>query len=131
MGNGRRRRTAVACQGSGSHTAFTARVLRKLLTREQEEYEFVALSGTSGGVICALLAWYGLLTGGRDEASGLLKTFWTRDNSANMVPERLLNDWIVRWQTGWTAGIARPTRASRAYGKRKGQRRATAPFAGR
>jgi NTE family protein len=101
MDNGRRRRIAVACQGGGSHTAFTAGALRKLLTREQEEYEFVALSGTSGGAICALLAWYGLLTGDRDEAARLLTTFWTRDNSANTVSERLLNDWIVssiRWQ---------------------------------
>ncbi len=101
MDDGEKRRIAVACQGGGSHTAFTAGALRKLLTREQEEYEFVALSGTSGGAICALLAWYGLLTGGRDDASRLLKTFWTRDNSANTVSERLLNDWIVnsiRWQ---------------------------------
>ena len=101
MDDGRRRRIAVACQGGGSHTAFTAGALRKLLTREQEEYEFVALSGTSGGAICALLAWYGLLTGDRDEAAKLLTTFWTRDNSANTLPERYLNDWIVnsiRWQ---------------------------------
>lgn len=99
--NGNRQRIAVACQGGGSHTAFTAGALRRLLTREQGEYEFVAFSGTSGGAICALLAWYGLLTGGRDEAAKLLETFWTRDNSANTLPERFLNDWIVnstRWQ---------------------------------
>jgi NTE family protein len=94
-GNGIRRRIAVACQGGGSHTAFTAGALRKLLTRERDEYEFVAFSGTSGGAVCALLVWYGLLTGGRDEAAKLLETFWTRDNSANTLPERLLNDWIV------------------------------------
>jgi NTE family protein len=99
--SGKRRKIAVACQGGGSHTAFTAGVLRRLLAREQGEYEFVAFSGTSGGAICALLTWYGLLTGGRDEAAKLLETFWTRDNSANTVPERFLNDWIVnstRWQ---------------------------------
>jgi NTE family protein len=99
--SGKRRKIAVACQGGGSHTAFTAGVLRRLLAREQGEYEFVAFSGTSGGAICALLTWYGLLTGGRDEAARLLETFWTRDNSANTLPERFLNDWIVnstRWQ---------------------------------
>jgi NTE family protein len=94
-GNGRKRRIAVACQGGGSHTAFTAGALKKLLTRDRDEYEFVAFSGTSGGAVCALLAWYGLLSGGRDEAAKLLETFWTRDNSANTLPERLLNDWIV------------------------------------
>lgn len=99
--DGKRRRIAIACQGGGSHTAFTAGALKRLLTREQGEYEFVAFSGTSGGAVCALLAWYGLLTGGRDEAAKLLETFWRRDNSANTLPERFLNDWIVnstKWQ---------------------------------
>jgi NTE family protein len=91
-GNGSKRRIAVACQGGGSHTAFTAGALRKLLTRDRDGYEFVAFSGTSGGAVCALLAWYGLLSGGRDEAAKLLETFWTRDNSANTLSERLLND---------------------------------------
>jgi NTE family protein len=97
----RRRRIAVACQGGGSHTAFTAGALKKLLTREQEKYEFVAFSGTSGGAICALLAWYGLLVGGSERAVELLDVFWRRDNSANTFPERLLNGWVVqsvRWQ---------------------------------
>jgi NTE family protein len=94
-GNGSKRRIAVACQGGGSHTAFTAGALRKLLTRDRDGYEFVAFSGTSGGAVCALLAWYGLLSGGRDEAAKLLETFWTRDNSANTLSERLLNDWVV------------------------------------
>jgi NTE family protein len=57
------RRVAIACQGGGSHTAFTAGALKKLLKEKgaegHEEYEIVALSGTSGGSICALLAWYG------------------------------------------------------------------------
>jgi NTE family protein len=94
-GNGRKKRIAIACQGGGSHTAFTAGALRRLLTREQGEYVFVAFSGTSRGAVCALLTWYGLLSGGRDEAATLLTTFWTRDNSANTLPEKLLNDWIV------------------------------------
>jgi FAD/FMN-containing dehydrogenase len=58
------RRVAIACQGGGSHTAFTAGVLKKLLKEKVEgkhDYEVVALSGTSGGAICALLAWYGFL----------------------------------------------------------------------
>lgn len=101
-----KRKVAVACQGGGSHTAFTAGVLKKLLTSNQDRYEFVALSGTSGGAICALLAWYGLLPkctgqGGRAEAARLLNHFWKRDIAASSPPEGLLNFWTVqsaRWQ---------------------------------
>ena len=101
-----KRKVAVACQGGGSHTAFTAGVLKKLLITNQERYEFVAFSGTSGGAICALLAWYGLLTkgtgrGGRDEAAKLLNHFWRRDIAASSPPESFLNFWTVqsaRWQ---------------------------------
>ena len=50
--DGNIRRVAIACQGGGSHTAFTAGALKKLLkekgTEGHEEYEIVALSGTSG-----------------------------------------------------------------------------------
>jgi NTE family protein len=52
----RAKRVAIACQGGGSHSAFTAGALERLLAEERERYEIVALSGTSGGAICALLA---------------------------------------------------------------------------
>ena len=56
------RRVAIACQGGGSHTAFTAGVLGRLIrARDLEGYEVVGLSGTSGGAVCALLAWHGPL----------------------------------------------------------------------
>src|SRR5829696_5517751 len=45
-----RTRVAIACQGGGSHTAFTAGVLKRLLGAEElAGYEVVGLSGTSGG----------------------------------------------------------------------------------
>jgi NTE family protein len=91
------RRVAIACQGGGSHTAFTAGVLKKLLKRKGEgkqDYEVVALSGTSGGAICALLAWYGLLMNDTNKAVELLNSFW-RDNSASSLQDRLLNDWLL------------------------------------
>ncbi len=99
-----RKRVAIACQGGGSHTAFTAGALKKLLGTER--HDFVALSGTSGGAVCALLAWYALLQHGEgptgtSEAARLLEKFWLEDNSATEIPERLLNDWLVgllRWQ---------------------------------
>jgi len=88
-GNDQKKRIAVACHGGGSHTAFTAGALKKLLTRGQARYDFVAFSGTSGGAICALLAWYGSLTGSPEKAVDLLDVFWKRDNSANTSPERI------------------------------------------
>ena len=93
------KRVAIACQGGGSHTAFTAGVLKKLLgekhTRAHDDYEIVALSGTSGGSICALLAWYGLLMDDTSKAIELLDSFW-KDNSANSPWDRLLNDWLLQ-----------------------------------
>ncbi|MHA6793210.1 patatin-like phospholipase family protein [Pseudonocardia bannensis] len=94
------RRVAIACQGGGSHTAFTAGVLgRLLLAEETARYPVTGLSGTSGGAVCALLAWYGLLENdpdgpadraGRARAARLLEQFWT-DNSAAGPWERLAN----------------------------------------
>jgi len=95
--NNNRRRVAIACQGGGSHTAFTAGALTKLLKEKAEEkhdYEIVALSGTSGGSICALLAWYGLLMNDTNKAVELLDSFW-KDNSANSYGDKLLNDWLL------------------------------------
>jgi NTE family protein len=58
---------AIACQGGGSHAAFTAGVLSALLGPEhRERYRLAGLSGTSGGAMCAALAWAGLIRrGGR------------------------------------------------------------------
>ena len=83
-----RPRVAIACQGGGSHTAFTAGALRGLLGADAE---IVALSGTSGGAICALLAWYGLVQGDREAGARLLQSFW-RDVAARSPWDRLAND---------------------------------------
>lgn len=72
-------RVGLACQGGGSQNAFTAGALPVLL--RDPRVEPVALTGTSGGAICALLAWYGLHTGGPEHAAELLAGFW-RENSA-------------------------------------------------
>lgn len=99
------RSIAIACQGGGSHTVFSAGVLQAVLSenRDNDAFEIVALSGTSGGAICALLAWCGLLQDGRQTAGGvvdgkgmaiqLLNDFWTKGwpegNSANTYREAL------------------------------------------
>ncbi len=91
-----RTRVAIACQGGGSHTAFTAGVLKRLLGSQiGQKHRVVALSGTSGGAICALLAWRGLLDDGGAKAGELLEAFWM-DNSASAPHERLLNS-MAMW----------------------------------
>jgi NTE family protein len=86
------RTVAIACQGGGSHTAFTGGVLQRLLA--DEDSRVVGLSGTSGGAVCALLAWYGLLTGGAAEAGRLLERFWEA-NAATTLSGKLANAWLV------------------------------------
>ncbi|MFZ0088918.1 MAG: patatin-like phospholipase family protein [Solirubrobacteraceae bacterium] len=103
----RPRRVAIACQGGGSHTAFTAGVLKRVL-READlgNYRIVALSGTSGGAVCALLAWYGLLAGDSARAQRLLDEFWC-DNSATAPHEQLLNSWLM-WASQLQDLVATP-----------------------
>jgi NTE family protein len=84
-------RVAVGCQGGGSHTAFTAGALRRML---RCDVDVVALSGTSGGAVCALLAWYGLLQHDRGLAARLLARFW-EDMSVRDGWERLMHDWYL------------------------------------
>lgn len=70
-------RIAIACQGGGSHTAFTAGVLRTVLDNwDDEEFELVGISGTSGGAFNALATWYGLVTGDAETASELVAAVW-------------------------------------------------------
>lgn len=44
-GNDQKKRIEIACQGGGSHTAFTVGALKKLLTRGQARYDFVSCAG--------------------------------------------------------------------------------------
>lgn len=93
MAAAHRTRIAIACQGGGSHTAFTAGVLKRLLGAQ--EYEVVALSGTSGGAVCALLAWCGLAAGDPKRGVDLLEAFWA-DNSAKDPWDVGLNSSLVQ-----------------------------------
>jgi NTE family protein len=104
---GKKKRVAIACQGGGSHTAFTAGVLKGLLrSRPLQEYEVVALSGTSGGAVCALLAWHNLLGGAPARAAEDLDAFW-RDNSATAPHEQIMNNWIL-WASTLQNFVATP-----------------------
>lgn len=104
---------AIACQGGGSHAAYAAGALPVLLPQfhnaalashqgrarlagdSAETLQLTGISGTSGGAISALLAWYGFLLGGPAAAKAGLERFWDA-NCAQAPGERLLND-IGQW----------------------------------
>jgi NTE family protein len=87
-------RVAIACQGGGSHTAFSAGVLQELLVRLPEGVEVVALSGTSGGAMCAALAWDGLLRADPQRASEKLQRFW-ESIAASEPWDQILNQTLL------------------------------------
>jgi NTE family protein len=100
---------AIACQGGGSHTAFTAGVLETVLLECDwaEEYELVGISGASGGAFNALAAWYGLVTGGPEKAADLLNEVWM-DLSASDTGDRVLNSWLMSINKLESSGIPLP-----------------------
>ncbi|MEZ0000340.1 NTE family protein [Sinorhizobium fredii] len=88
---------AIACQGGGSHAAFAAGVLRGLLAPQfRDRYQLLALSGTSGGAMCAALVWSGLIREGADEAERRLMDFW-RDLEVHDIFDAVANFWAVSW----------------------------------
>lgn len=91
-------KVAIACQGGGSHAAFTAGVLVRLLDpANASRFELTALTGTSGGAVCASLAWAGLAAAGTrasTDARDRLLAFW-RDLIADTPIDMALNFWSV------------------------------------
>lgn len=88
-------RVAIACQGGGSQTAFTAGVFKALFeSNVQDRFNIVSISGTSGGGICGFLLWYALQKGESPVYKRLFE-FW-EDNTANTYHERLINDYGTR-----------------------------------
>jgi NTE family protein len=88
-------KVAIACQGGGSQTAFTAGVMKALFENHiQDHFHIVSLSGSSGGAICALLIWYALKKGDTPVWKRLLD-FW-EDNTAQSYQEKLFNDFVIK-----------------------------------
>jgi len=100
-------RVAIACQGGGSHTAFTAGVLRELLGEWDDDHELVGISGTSGGAFNALVAWYGLLSAETPPPETLLADLWD-DIAADGVGGKLVNDWLVALNRLGSSGLPLP-----------------------
>ena len=90
MGPTHASRVAIACQGGGSHTAFSAGVLQGLLRNLPEDVDVVAISGTSGGAMCAALAWDGLVRGDPQVSIQKLQRFWEAV-AANELWDQILN----------------------------------------
>lgn len=86
---------AIACQGGGSHTAFTGGVLQTLLRElDPARYRIVGLSGTSGGALCAAVAWYWLLQGKPKLAAEQLESFWQK-MATTQIPDAIANQFMV------------------------------------
>ena len=93
-----RLKIAIACQGGGSQTAFTAGALKTLCeARIDNEFEVVGISGTSGGAVCATLLWYAFMKGERP-VWGRMMEFW-KDNTAQGPVENAINRMIVEVDT--------------------------------
>ena len=98
---------AIACQGGGSHTAFTAGVLHRLLPAiDRSEDTLVGLSGTSGGAFSAVAGWYGSVDA-EESAPDLLEGLWD-DIAAETPIDRATNNWMV-WGTAFQSmGVPTP-----------------------
>jgi NTE family protein len=100
---------AIACQGGGSHTAFTAGVLQELLaTWDDMEYELVGISGTSGGAYNALAAWYGLVTGDHEKAIDILDAIWS-DLAADGWSDKMMNQMVTGMSRLESSGFPLPS----------------------
>ncbi len=85
------RSVAIACQGGGTHAAFSWGVLDEILRTKKkwdsedrpDRFDITAITGTSAGALCALMVWYGFApkvnlpsSGSLDEAIATLDRFW-------------------------------------------------------
>lgn len=86
-------RIAIACQGGGSQTAFTAGALKGLIEHRPDWAEVVGISGTSGGAVCASLVWYSFWKGEEPRWKRLVD-FW-KDNTAQNWAEENFNRFII------------------------------------
>lgn len=94
---------AIACQGGGSQTAFTAGVLKAFFENKvQDKCDIVSLSGTSGGGICAFFAWLSLHLG-HDHCDSLID-FW-QNNSAKTTREQFINNLTISWINAVNKGL--------------------------
>ena len=111
------KKVALACQGGGTHAAFTWGVLTELLGGQasalepertsDDGYEVVALSGTSAGALCALAAWYGLVPNKADPSCGTSQKAIERlDHLWDVFSARNPTEWAHNLFTGQVLALA-------------------------
>jgi NTE family protein len=95
-------RIAIACQGGGSQTAFTAGVLQGLFAHGiDQSHDIVALTGTSGGAVNTALAWYGMLkqaAGDKTPVQDRIVAFWDELKASSPLEQWLdqINTFMIR-----------------------------------
>lgn len=88
-------KVAIACQGGGSQTAFTAGVIKALSENHfQDHFNIVSIGGASGGAICGFLLWYAIKHDDQPLFQRVMD-FW-QDNTAKTYHERLFNDAVIQ-----------------------------------
>lgn len=108
-------RLAIACQGGGAHTAFTAGVLAYLFLAFEtfrragtldRRFQLKGMSGTSGGAITAAMAWSDPGHGGWAEGAFRALRYWNL-NKASLGPAGKppwwWNEYFVNAQAQWAA----------------------------
>ncbi len=104
----KKRKLAIACQGGGSQTAFTAGVLKSFFENDlHQEHHIVSLSGTSGGAVCACLAWCGLLKAARGDQVPIqdrIVAFWD-ELTARLPQELSLDGMLTEWMRVIDKGV--------------------------
>ncbi|MCM8595607.1 patatin-like phospholipase family protein [Accumulibacter sp.] len=123
------KKVAIACQGGGTHAAFTWGVLTTILEAKKrwdarpedgDTFDIVAISGTSAGALCALATWYGLAPNTADSSHGTidkaierLNFLWT--NFAATTPVETAHNQIVGTLLEWKSK-GMPFPGSNPYG---------------
>jgi len=96
----KKNKVAIACQGGGSQTAFTAGVLKSFFKNDvHKKKQIVSLSGTSGGAVCATLSWYSLIKASKGDSTPVeqrLIQFWYNNSTQNFY-EEIFNGFLVNY----------------------------------
>lgn len=111
------KKVAIACQGGGTHAAFTWGVLTQILMTKKawdadseggDTFDIVAVSGTSAGALCALATWYGLVPNTDDADCGSIEKAVERldflwNTFAATTPVEIVHNQVIGTLLDWKA----------------------------
>lgn len=112
-------RLAIACQGGGAHTAFTAGALAYLflsfehfrrIGEEGRWFDLLGLSGTSGGAITAAMAWSDPGDDSWAEGARRVLRYWNRNKASLSIQDKLpiwWGEYFTNAATQWAMGLQR------------------------